>query len=229
MTPAPARDAALDEDLEGTLRLLGDLIRAVQAIDTPHESVKHVQALVRELQARPQLQQLPTLMLKVHQEITQALDGIRATRETIQTHSLSRIKDTHARLTEVSSTSENAAIEMLNGLDRSLALIDQIEQGGGEAKAGYDALRDEVNALYGHLQFQDIIAQQLHGVTALLAEIEHRMQTVATLFDEAGSRKAVPSLKVVDAQAYNADARFDGAAERQAAADALISAARGIA
>ena len=177
MTPAPARDAALDEDLEGTLRLLGDLIRAVQAIDTPHESVKHVQALVRELQARPQLQQLPTLMLKVHQEITQALDGIRATRETIQTHSLSRIKDTHARLTEVSSTSENAAIEMLNGLDRSLALIDQIEQGGGAAKDGYDALRNEVNALYGHLQFQDIIAQQLHGVTALL-EMRDRVQEI---------------------------------------------------
>ncbi len=223
----PPRETTINAEFEQTLTLLGDLLRAVSAMDEPHESFVQVQAIIRELQSRPNLQELPALMLKVHKEITEALAGIRATRETIQSHSLSRLKDTHERITEVSSTTESAALEMMNGLDRALALIDTLEQGAAVGPESYQGLREELNALYSHLQFQDIIAQQLHGVTALLAEIEARMQAVSTLFDEAGAgMPQFAAIVTVETEAYNADARFGDSSERQALADAAFRSAR---
>lgn len=223
------RDTAINADFEQTLGLLGDLLHAVSRIERPDASLSEVVRLVHELKARPQLHELPAVMRKVYAEITEALAGIRATRQTIQTHSLARLKDTHERLTEVSSTTENAALEMLNGLDRSLALVDSLEQGTHAGAEGWQALREEVNQLYGHLQFQDIIAQQLHGVTALLADIEGRMQAVATLFDEAGAAPRAALIPVAETNAYNADAKFGDSSDRQALADAAFLAARGAA
>jgi len=223
------RDTAISAEFEQTLTLLGTLLQAVNDLDEPHDSLANIQSIVRELQSRPNLQELPGMMLKVYKEISEALSGIRATRQTIQNHSLERLKDTHERITEVSSTTENAALEMMNGLDRSLALIDTLEKGGATGADAYQALRDEVNALYSHLQFQDIIAQQLHGVTALLAEIENRMQVVATLFDEAGSESGIARLGAITAvheDTYNPDAKFGDSSERQALADAAFQSAR---
>src|SRR5947208_4864384 len=56
-----------------------------------------------------------------------SLPIFRVTRETIQKHSMERLRNTHAKLNEVSSATEIAAVEMLNGLDRTLGMIDQLE------------------------------------------------------------------------------------------------------
>ena len=61
-------------------------------------------------------------------ELSQVLSGIRLTRETIQSYSVERLRDTHDRLSEVTSTTETAAMQMLNGLDRTLAMIDELER-----------------------------------------------------------------------------------------------------
>lgn len=225
----PHGAATLGSELEITLRLLGDLVRELRGnrpLDTA--AFARAQAVVVQLQQRPNLQELPGIMLRVSTEVTEALNGIRATRETIQSYSLERLKDTHARLSEVSSTTESAAMEMLNGLDRTLALIDTLESGVGAA-SGFDALRGEVNQLYGHLQFQDIITQQLRGVTALLAELEGRLQAVASLFDPGQVRAAVHVSASPDPESYNAEASANDVAGRQALIDAAFSAARGAA
>jgi hypothetical protein len=94
----------------------------------------------------------------------------------------------------------------------------------------YDSLRGEVNQLYHHLQFQDIIAQQLNGVAGVLIEVEQRVQTVASLFDEAfgGHRNdtRVGTGVELDPSSYNPDASMRGAGDRQALIDEAFRSAR---
>lgn len=218
--------ARVGGDVESTLRLLADLTTEISALES------RAQEIVTALQRRPNLQRLPQLLLSLYSGITEALHGVRLTREAIRSYSVDRLRDTHARLSEVSSATETAAMEMLNGLDRSLAMIDQIESGMGEGAAGLHAqfagLRAEVNNLYGHLQFQDIISQQLAGVSAMLGEVEGRMQQLADLFDGALAPGAAPRAPAAPADAsYNPDATMHGVAERQAMIDAAFGARNG--
>jgi chemotaxis regulatin CheY-phosphate phosphatase CheZ len=166
----------------------------------------------------------------VHSELARALQSIRDTREAIQSYSMERLRDTHVRLSEVSSTTETAAMEMLNGLDRTLAMIDQLESGSREAspKATCEAVRNEVNQLYVLLQFQDIIAQKLRGVGGLLVEVEQRVETVANLFEDAFEAEAPrPPLPVPTQEAsYNPDASTRDTPQRQAMVDETFQSAR---
>jgi hypothetical protein len=177
----------------------------------------------------PDADAIPSAMLQLSAELSRVLNGIRLTRETIQTYSTDRLRDTHARLHEVSSTSESAAMEMLNGLDRTLAMIDELEHsaGGNGSPELYQALRAEVNQQYSHLQFQDIIAQQLNGVAGVLIEVEQRVQTVAGLFDDLlGGQRSQGTGVVLDPQSYNPDATMRGAGDRQAMIDEAFRSAR---
>jgi len=186
-----------------------------------------------DLRGRPNLATLPNLLLRVYTELTVALSGVRVTRETIQMHSVERFRNTHARLSEVSSATETAAMEMLNGLDRTLAMIDQLEGTTDDRRPSHemcDALRTEVNQLYGCLQFQDIVTQQLHGVTALLVEIEERLESVAQLFDEptADGQGGAPSAAQapVDPATFNPEATMRDVVGRQAMIDETFRVAR---
>jgi len=163
-------------------------------------------------------------LLRVSAELSRLLSGIRLTRQTIQSYSVERLHDTHARLHEVSSATETAAMQMLNGLDRALAMIDQLERSSesGPPHEMCDALRTEVNQLYGHLQFQDIIAQQLKGVGSLLIEVEERVRSLAVLFDDSllGGRDADQSAAPqVMPGSFNPDASMHDRGVRQAMAD----------
>lgn len=145
---------------------------------------------------------------------------------------MERLRDSNVRLSEVTSTTETAAMQMLNGLDRTLAMIDQLEESGESLPPHEmcDALRAEVNQLYGHLQFQDIITQQLNGVAGLLVEVEQRVQTITDLFDESlggqrdGGRPAAGSGS--ESGAYNPDASMRDTSDRQAIIDEAFRSAR---
>lgn len=171
----------------------------------------------------------PGAFLRVSAELAQVLSGIRVTRETIQSYSTERLRDTHARLHEVSSTSESAAMEMLDGLDRTLTMIDALERSAGTSPSHemFGALRAQINQLYSHLQFQDIIAQQLNGVADLLIEVEQRVQTVSSLFDDTlGAVRHSGTGVVVDSTAFNPDATMRVPNDRQAAIDETFRSAR---
>ena len=181
--------------------------------------------------AEPGSEPLPSALMRVSSELSQVLSGIRRTRETIQSYSVERLRDSHERLSEVTSTTETAAMQMLNGLDRTLAMIDQLERSAesGPPACACDALRAEVNQLYGHLQFQDIITQQLNGVAGLLGEVEQRVRTITDLFDESVGvhRDTDPPLgTTVDPSAFNPDASMHGGADRQAMIDEAFRSAR---
>lgn len=181
-----AQVRALATELETTLGLLSDLVGELQSQRQHWTRSGRVPELVSRLADRPKLGELPAIILRAHAEINEILGGIRLTRSAIQAHAVERIRDTHNRLTDVTSTTENATLELMNGLDRTIELVNSLEQkaNGHTSTDGYQVLRDQVSALYNHLQFQDITAQQLQGVTHSLMELEVRVTALSALFDQ---------------------------------------------
>lgn len=208
--------SALAADLEATVEVLTRLITEVQSggASVSPEAAARLERIVAAVQARPQLAALPGALLRIYNEIMQALNGIRLTRETIQHQALDQLRDTQERLSQVSTTTESAAMEMMNGLDRTLAVVDALEAGAdAERQAQLESLRGELNELFGHLQFQDIITQQLRGITTLLEDVEGRMGRVADLLDHSlgapvDVREAKPVAAGYDAD-HNPDAQWE--------------------
>jgi chemotaxis regulatin CheY-phosphate phosphatase CheZ len=217
-----AHDTA-PQELADTLALLTELIGEIQTRGFTGEPGARVRRLVQALRSRPQLVGLPGAVLTAYNEIAEALHGIRLTRQTIQAHALDRLRHTAEKLSEVTATTESAATEILNGLDRSLAALDRLDGEADERRsAAAAALRAELNQLFGHLQFQDITSQQLRGVMQLLAEVEERITRVAELLDHSlnpGTAAPPRPQAAGDPQSYNPDATALDVTRRQKEAD----------
>jgi len=136
------------------------------------------------------LGELIGVLMKTYREIHGVLDGIRQGRGILQQAAMERVQKTHAKLQEVTLTTEVAATDMLDGLDRAISLVDQVVpsdiQDGGDIEARQqagDELREELHRLIILLQFQDITAQQLAHAAGVLAEVEERLEGLTRLFD----------------------------------------------
>lgn len=227
-----AQVRALATELDTTLGLTAELVSAIRASGSSVPA--EVRAFADRIAARPALVELPAMLLRAHVEITDILNGIRLTRESIQAHAVDRLRDTKDKLGDVSATTESATIELMNGLDRSIELINTLEQHAKDQADinTFDVLRTQVSTLYNHLQFQDITAQQLQGVTASLLDIEMRMTSVSALFDHgvSAANAALPRSNYVPESsaglAYNPDASMTHSRADQAMIDAAFQGAR---
>jgi chemotaxis regulatin CheY-phosphate phosphatase CheZ len=200
-----AQVKALAAELETTLDLLAELIGELGRHQATCSENSRVAELVGILASRPNLAELPAVLLRAHADVNEILGGIRLTRAAIEAHAIERIQDTKNRLSDVTATTESATLELMNGLDRSLDLINSLEtQANGSASAdGFQQLRGQVAALYNHLQFQDITTQQLQGVHHSLLELETRVAAVAVLFDQ--SLGAIPRVAILPGQQASSD------------------------
>jgi len=229
-----AQVKALASELETTLGLLGELVQELSSHREEWPTSRRATELVHALAGRPALAELPAVLLRAHAEITVILGGIRLTREAIEAHAVERIRDTKDKLSDVTSTTESATLELMNGLDRSLELINSLEtQSAGAASTdGFQDLREQVSALYNHLQFQDITAQQLQGVGHALMDLEVRVAAVAALFDSAlhDRTKAGILQRAADASsahlAFNPDATMKRSHADQAMVDEAFKGTR---
>lgn len=225
---------ALADELENTLGLTQELVEELQRYREQWPGLGKVPRIAAQLAAQPPLGQLPGMLLRANAEITGILDGIRLTREAIEAHAVERIRDTQSRLSHVTSTTESATLELMNGLDRSIELVNSLEQRANRqaSAAEFQQLRDEVGALYNHLQFQDITAQQLAGVAHSLLELETRVSAVAAMFDrnvEASAREEL--LRAFESTgsahlAFNPDATMQRSRADQRMVDATFEGAR---
>lgn len=222
---------ALAADLQTTLRLLDELITELFEHEPEWAGSGRLADLIARLAVQPHLVELPAVLLSAHAEMTGILDGIQQTRAALEAHAVGRLRDTQGLLTDVNATTEQATLQLLNGLDRSLELIDSLErqaegQGSG---ADFRELRSQVSALYHHLQFQDIAAQQLQGAAHALLDIELRVSAVAGLFDRAltGSDRAAPVVDGGASQlAFNPHASMGRTGTDQALVDQTFEGAR---
>jgi chemotaxis regulatin CheY-phosphate phosphatase CheZ len=161
------------------------------------------------------------------------LASIRSGREHIRAATAERLAHSNEKLDEVSSATGKAALDIMDALDRAIAKVDELETDDVLADADRGTairgdLRDELFAVMGHMQFQDITSQQIMHVQSLLAEMETRLGDIANLFDhQAGDAAPPPSYTVAnrtrkDAHSFDPHATLADAETRQALADALV-------
>lgn len=222
---------SLVSELDTTLGLFYRLVQELKAVESESGPIERVRDLLEALNEQPKLDELPKILFQAYSDITSALGGIRLTRDTIQTQTIDRLKDTHAKIMQVSSESETAAMSMMDGLDRTTQVIDRLADGGREGDEAFQEaiqiLRSEIDGLFNCLQFQDIIAQQLQGATDLLAQVEQRLESVAAVF---GDPSAIPPETVAfrngHGERYDGGATMSGADGRQELVDELLRTAR---
>ena len=173
-------------------------------------------------------------------EVHAMLASIRTGREQIRVATTERLSHSNDKLGEVSSATESAAIDIMDALERAIANVDELETDEvlidaerGNAIRG--DLREELFAVMGHMQFQDITSQQIMHVQSMLADLEGRLADMAARFDTgfdgpARSPDARPMARALPTQSvFDSNASLADAEARQALADSLVGrSARGV-
>jgi chemotaxis regulatin CheY-phosphate phosphatase CheZ len=176
--------------------------------------------------------ELQELLGRSYGVILKLVENLRRGRSLIQQSAVGKLHATDEKLTEISSTTESAAAEMLDGLDRALALVDRLEAeelDGRSTGLGME-LREEIFGVMGHLQFQDITTQQLAYASSILREMETNLEDFASLLESptADEQRGAPSPGAsLCGRAFDPAATVADAADRQALVDELLKASAG--
>ncbi|HEY5087611.1 MAG TPA: hypothetical protein VII66_09670 [Gemmatimonadaceae bacterium] len=172
---------------------------------------------------------LLAVMQRATGEIAQVLCTLHTSREALQGVTLQEIQDSAIKLGEVCSATEIAATRMMDGLERAHALVDRLDEldsldGVGdsviEAATVRAKIRDELFAVMGSLQFQDITSQQLGHVSQMLRDIERRLHAISSLLSGGRGEAAVISCEQLPT--FSESASTQNSYARQATADALF-------
>ncbi|MBX3174789.1 MAG: hypothetical protein KF709_10290 [Gemmatimonadaceae bacterium] len=171
---------------------------------------------------------LPDMLMMAHDEVCAILNSLRTSRDLLQKSSVSHLRNTTAKLQEVTDATEVAATGILDGLDRSIALVDKLDtldaSGNGEAVDTRNALRDELFQAQAALQFQDITAQQLAYAASMLIEMEDRMKGLAHALEPHNQAASVKVAAVSSAmRAFDPNATMANPQGRQALADEIFT------
>ena len=216
-------------DSETTLRLVDNVIDELQVMeDQVTRSEDRVRVLAQSVDtAHAGITDLPAILLRAYGEIQNVLDSLRQSRNVLERTTVEKIHHMHDKLREVTSATEVAATDILDGLDRALLLVDRLE--GEEAPEGDRAeaigdLRNELFSVMGCLQFQDITSQQLSYASSVLGDMESRLAQLAAIFDPAkfGMQPVEPRLETNGPVAFDPAATTRDAETRQALVDEIF-------
>jgi chemotaxis regulatin CheY-phosphate phosphatase CheZ len=215
MTAKPASELLYDS--EAALRLVDSAIKDLGELAGEPD------------QSSGGLLTLSELLTRAHEEIPRVLASLRQTRAVFERAAVDKLKRTHDKLREVSNATESAATDILDGLERAIAHVNELDtlssrDGGARSTAVRAALREELFALVGHLQFEDITAQQLEHASLMLTETEERLSHLLQAFDPALQEKRTPTPTSVHASApIDPNATHDNRAQRQAVVDEIFT------
>lgn len=215
-------------DSEATLRLVDGALADLWDPEAREAALDAVQKTLPATGAG--LEAIPDLLLHAYAEIRSVHRRLQESRSLLQQATVGKIQHTGEKLREITSATEVAATDILDGLDRSLALVDELDreetEKGGELRG---KLRDELYSLMGCLQFQDITAQQIGHASSMLEEIEERIAEIARLLDPAAFEAARPAdagASLNRRTAFDPAATTRGARHRQALADEIFGASK---
>jgi hypothetical protein len=174
---------------------------------------------------------LPDILVRTSREITSVLNSLYRSRSFLEQAAVPRLRRTHQNLRQATQASETATHTLLDGLDRALVLIDQLEKPvdprnpdptiPDHAAIRFE-LREEVHRLICSLQFQDIVAQQIGYATRVLEDTERRLATLTEHFDVAVFGRSVAEEEEQDVEDHDATVITNAAIERQAVADSVF-------
>ncbi|MDQ8161971.1 MAG: hypothetical protein P3C10_05240 [Gemmatimonadota bacterium] len=182
------------------------------------------------------LAELPQILEQANAQILNVLSRLRASRAALQSTALEKLATTHEKIREVTSATEDAAINIMDACDRATQMVDELDTIDGEAVPDREkasgirsTLRDELFLMMGALQFQDITSQQLAHASAVLVEMEERLLDVARLFDhnvDQARADLTATQGSADETTYDPNATTRNAEGRQALADEIFTAVR---
>jgi hypothetical protein len=220
MSAKPASELLYDS--EAALRLVDSAIKDLgELVADPNDGSTACEPLT-----------LAEALARAYEEIPRVLESLRQTRAVFERAAMDKLKRTHDKLREVSNATESAATDILDGLERALAHVDELDTLAprhtiDRSTAVRTALRDELFGLVGHLQFEDITAQQLEHASLMLNETEERLRHLLQAFDPAvqGQRNALANATVSSSR-FDPNATHDNRAERQAVVDEIFTTRR---
>jgi chemotaxis regulatin CheY-phosphate phosphatase CheZ len=232
MTARHAKELLYDS--EAALRLVDSAIEDIRDSDpgagAPEEPL-HAGQLRDLLQAAGPLGLLgiSQILARGYGEIVSVLRRLRESRDVLARTSAEKVQNTHEKLRAVTDATETAATDILDGLDRAIALVDQMDAKAaeGDAASGADlrnTLRDELFALMGCMQFQDITTQQLSYASSVLTEMETRLAELASILGPAALGAAGAPAPVAPSGPITFDpaASMANAEARQVVADQIF-------
>lgn len=131
---------------------------------------------------------LASTLLRAYAEVASLLDRIKQSRGLLQEANDARLDQMNKKLSAVTSATELAATGMLDGLDRAIAVVTELEAEAAETQdlvrhARYTALREELYGVMTHVQFQDITSQQLGYAAAVISDTERRLEQLTGIFE----------------------------------------------
>lgn len=177
------------------------------------------------------LAELPNILEQANAQILTVLARLRESRAALQTTALEKLQTTHEKIREVTSATEDAAINIMDACDRATQMVDELdtidsaETPDRDRAAGIrGTLRDELFLMMGALQFQDITSQQLSHASSVLVEMENRLLEVAKLFDHnVDANTVLKNQQPVDESTFDPNATTKNAEGRQALADEIFT------
>jgi chemotaxis regulatin CheY-phosphate phosphatase CheZ len=203
---------------------------ALRLVDTQLSSLRDV----RDTPAVPTLSlaELPSILEQANAQILNVLARLRESRAALQTTALEKLQTTHEKIREVTSATEDAAINIMDACDRATQMVDELDAIDAEAAPNREkatairsTLRDELFLMMGALQFQDITSQQLAHASSVLVDMEQRLLEVARLFDHNVDVTAqFAGRHAPDEKTYDPNATTRDAEGRQALADQIFTA-----
>lgn len=204
-------------DSEASLRLVDTVLAEIGEPAAPTPAVAVAEGLAA----------LPQVLLRAYGEINNALLALRQSRGVLEATAVEKLHLTNEKLREVSSATEVAATDIMDGIDRAIAMVDELETPADPERHAEirNGLRDELFGVMSHLQFQDITTQQLSHASSTLVEMESRLVQLARMFDPGQLGIELPAHVPTTAigVAYDPGATTQDADSRQAMADAIFS------
>jgi len=216
-------------DSEAALRLIDTALDELRG-----ESFNAAESRRQELRAPSPLPErivglgsVTRVLAHAYADVMGALGSLRETRAILEHVAADRLKSTNDKLIEVSSATEVAATDILDGIERAIALVDSLAR----SKADNDAttiasLREELFRVMGCMQFQDITCQQLAHASSVLSDMERRLVDIARLFDPTAFGELALDAATGDSGAaayFDSHASTKNAEARQAVADEVVN------
>jgi chemotaxis regulatin CheY-phosphate phosphatase CheZ len=215
MATRPAHELLYDS--EASLRLvdnaIGELGVEAEIVTTPDGSA------------------LPPTLVRAYGDLTGILARLRESRGVLEQGAVAKLNHMQEKLNEVSLASEMAATDILDGLERTVLMVDELDAlaedptGAPRAATVRARMREELFGLVMHLQFQDITSQQLAYASSVIVEMEQRLAQMAAIFDPqalgleaAGTAPAAAA----PAEVFDPNATTAHSADRQAVADEIF-------
>jgi len=212
--------------------------RAHEVLYESEATLRLVDHELHELRSSPDQQRLPVLsdlpgiLERANSQILSVLSRLREARASLQSSASEKFQATHDKLKQVTSATEDAAINIMDACDRASQMVDELdaidaapEPNRTKAAELRGSLRDEIFMMMGALQFQDITTQQLNHTSAVLVEMEQRMLDVAKLFDANGEGLEITGRAYddIDDGTFDPNATVTNAEGRQALADEIFT------